>query len=170
MDVIEAIRTKLDIREFASRHVDGVTKAKILEAARLTASSMNSQHWRFILVQEPNNMMTLVRDSTTGAWAKGADFAVIVNIDPKIPGSTIDAGRATQDMQLAAWDLGVASGVYTGFRAEDLRRDFGVPESLNPSIVIAFGYPKKKLVGKKSRKPLSEIAFQEKFGNPLSLG
>ena len=110
MDTYEAIRTKLDIREFESKRVDDEAKAKILEAARLTASSMNSQHWRFILVQDPENIVALSQDSTTGAWVRGADFAVIVIIDPKIPGSTIDAGRATQDMQLAAWELGVASG------------------------------------------------------------
>jgi nitroreductase len=169
MDAYDAIRTKLDIREFASKHVDNGAKVKILEAARLTASSMNSQHWRFILVQDPKNLAALVRDSTTGAWVKGADFAVIVNIDPKIPGSAIDAGRATQDMQLAAWDLGIASGVYTGFKAQDLRSDFGIPETLNPAIIIGFGYPRRKIIGKKNRKPLSEIAFQERYGNPLSL-
>lgn len=149
--------------------MDRETKVKILEAARLTASSMNSQHWRFILVQDLKNIATLGRDSTTGAWVKGADFAVIVSVDPKIPGSTIDAGRAAQDMQLAAWSMGIASGVYTGFKAQDLRSDFGVPENLNPAIVIGFGYPRKKIIGKKSRKPLSEIAFQERYGNPLSL-
>lgn len=169
MDTYEAIRTKLDIREFESKRVDDEAKAKILEAARLTASSMNSQHWRFILVQDPENIVALSQDSTTGAWVRGADFAVIVIIDPKIPGSTIDAGRATQDMQLAAWELGVASGVYTGFRAQDIRTDFGIPEGLAPSIVVGFGYPKKKTTGRKNRKPLSEIAFQERFGAPLKL-
>lgn len=167
LDTYQAISTKLDVREFASRHVESPIKTKILEAARLTASSMNSQHWRFILVQDPKNLVTLARDSTTGSWVKGSDFAIIVNIDSKIPGSTIDAGRVAQDMELAAWDRGVASGVYTGIKSDDLRRDFGIPENLNPTIVVGFGYPKKKLLGRKSRKALAEIAFLERFGGPL---
>jgi nitroreductase len=169
MDVFEAIRTKLDVRQFSSKRVDEDIRRKILEAARLTASSMNSQHWRFILVQDRSMIGTLARDSNTGSWVAGADFAIIVNIDPKIPGSTIDAGRAVQDMQLAAWGEGVASGVYTGMKLQDVRRDFGIPESLNPVIVVGFGYPSKKLFGKKNRKPLSEIAFSDKFGKPLLL-
>ncbi|MDE1852372.1 MAG: nitroreductase family protein [Thaumarchaeota archaeon] len=168
MDTYEAISTKLDVRVFATKHVDGRLKAKVLESARLTASSMNSQHWRFILVQEPKSLATLAQDSTSGTWVKGSDFAVIVSIDPKIPGSTIDAGRVVQDMQLAAWEEGVASGVFTGIRSQALRKDFGIPEDLNPVIVAGFGYPKRKLLGRKNRKPLSEIAFLERFGAELS--
>ncbi|HKT21745.1 MAG TPA: nitroreductase family protein, partial [Nitrososphaerales archaeon] len=111
METYEAIRTKLDIRQFASRHVESGVKKTVLEAARLTASSMNSQHWRFILVQDSKNIQTLAKDSSTGSWVRGADFAIIVTIDPKIPGSVIDAGRVVQDMQLAAWEQGVGSGV-----------------------------------------------------------
>jgi nitroreductase len=170
VDTFEAIRTKLDVRQFTPKRVGSEVKAKILEAARLTGSSMNSQHWRFILVQDRSNLETLARDSTTGSWVKGADFAVLVNIDPKVPGSTIDAGRAAQDMELAAWEQGVASGVYAGFKVQDLRKDFGIPEGLNPAMAVGFGYPAKKLLGKKNRKPLSEVAFSEKFGNPVSLG
>lgn len=167
MDAYEAIRTKLDVREFASRNVDAAVKAKVLESARLTASSKNSQHWRFVVVQDRANLETLARDSITGSWVKGADFAVLVNIDPSVPGSMIDAGRVVQDMQLAAWNDGVVSCVYTGIRVPETRRDFGVPESLNPAIVVGFGHPTKKLVGRKNRKPLSELAFLERFGNPF---
>ena len=168
-DTYDAIRTKLDIRQFADMPVKADVKGKILEAARLTASSMNSQHWRFILVQDPQNLETLARDSTTGSWVKGANFAIIVSIDPKVPGSMIDAGRVVQDMELAAWEHGVGSGVYTGTKAPDLRRDFGIPGGLDPAVVVGFGYPAKKLIGRKNRKPLSEIAFLEKFGSPISL-
>ncbi len=72
MDTFEAISTKLDVREFASRKVPGETKRKILEAARLTASSMNTQHWRFILIQDRSNLERLAADSMTGKWVEGA--------------------------------------------------------------------------------------------------
>lgn len=167
MDTFEAIKTKLDVREFAARRVDESTVMNILEAARLTASSSNSQHWRFILVRDRRNLATLAGDSPTGPWVKGADFAIIVSIDSSISGSPIDAGRVTQDMQLAAWNEGVASGVYTGIRAQDIKRDFGIPEKLTPAIVVAFGHPAKKILGRKNRKPLSEIAFLERYGKDI---
>lgn len=167
MDTYDAIATKLDVREFAQRNVADGTKAKILEAARLTGSSMNSQHWRFILVNDPGNLKMLAQDSTTGSWVKAADFAVIVNIDPNVSGSVIDAGRAAQDMQLAAWNEGIASGVFTGVKLKETRKDFGIPEGLSSVIVVGFGYPRRKLAGRKRREPLSAIAFLERFGDPL---
>ncbi|MGP8125368.1 MAG: nitroreductase family protein [Nitrososphaerales archaeon] len=164
MDTYEAILTKLDVSDFAQRHVGDVIVSKVLEAARLTGSSMNTQHWRFVLVQDPKNIATLAQDSTTGAWVKGADFAVIISIDPKVPGSTIDAGRVLQDMELAAWNFGVVSRLFTGFKEAELRRDFGIPPELKPIAVLGFGYPARKIRGRKSRKPLEELVSAEFYG------
>lgn len=165
MDAYTCIATKLDISEFSSKNVPAGVKLKILEAARLTASGMNVQHWRFILVQGPDQLKRLAKDSSTGAWVEGSNFAVIVLTNPRYPFHLIDAGRVAQDMQLAAWDFGVASRVYTGVKDEPIRRDFNIPSELNPSIIVGFGYPAKKITGKKNRKPLNEIVFLGKYGN-----
>jgi nitroreductase len=167
MDAFEAISTKLDVREFETKRVPQEVRRKIAEAARLTASSMNSQHWRFIIIKDSTNLKRLAADSTTGKWVAEADFAVIVSIDPKVPGSSIDAGRVVQDMELAAWNFGVASGIYIGVAEAALRRDFGIPETLKPAAVVGFGYPKRKILGKKDRKPLEELFFLERFGEEL---
>ena len=167
MDTFEAIATKLDVREFASKQVPGEIKRKILEAARLTASAMNSQHWRFILVKDRANLKRLAADSTTGKWVEGADFAIIVLVDPKMPGSSMDAGRALQDMQLAAWNFGVASGIYMGVSEASLRRDFAIPDGMKAAAVLGFGYPKRKILGKKNRKPIEDLAFSEKYGQKI---
>ena len=166
MDTYEAIITKLDVREFSDKRVDDMTKTKVLLAARYTGSSSNSQHWHFILVQDKTNLATLAQDATTGSWVRGADFAVIISINPKIPASAIDAGRVLQDMQLAAWNFGVASRLFTGFKGPELRRDFGIPAELKPSAVLGFGYPAMKIRGKKNRKPLEELVSLEKYGSP----
>ena len=167
VDATEVVRTKLDVREFTSKPVPVEVKLAVLEAARLTQSGTNSQHWRFILVQKPENLRTMAGDSLSGRWVAGANFAVIVCTDPTKGYHMIDAGRAVQDMQLTAWDHGVASGVFTGIREAEFKRDFGMPEDLSATIVVGFGYPQKKLRGRKSRKPLSEVAFLERYGNKL---
>jgi nitroreductase len=165
MDAYTCIATKLDVREFSSKNVPAEVKLKILEAARLTGSGMNVQHWRFILVQGHDQLKQLAEDSTTGAWVEGSNFAVIVLTDPRYPFHLIDAGRVAQDMQLAAWNLGVASRVFTGVKDEPIRRDFNIPSGMNPTIILGFGYPAKKITGKKNRKPLSEIVFLGKYDN-----
>ncbi len=167
MDASNAVRTKLDVREFSSRPVPGAVKLEILHAARLTQSGTNSQHWRFILIQRKDSLTTLAADSSWGKWVEGANFAVIILTDPTKSYHMIDAGRAVQDMQLTAWDHGVASGVFTGLKLPELKRDFGVPKELSPTIVVGFGYPARKLLGRKNRKQLSEVAFLEKYGGVL---
>lgn len=154
------------MKEFVSKPVPKDVKLKTLEAARRTSSGINSQHWRFILVQDPMNLQRLAQDSTSGKWVQNANYAVIVLTDPKLGFHLIDAGRAIQDMQIAAWNFGVASRIFTGFDATKMRKDYAIPPDLEPSIVVGFGYPAKKITGKKkNRKPLEEIAFLEKFGN-----
>jgi nitroreductase len=168
LDAYDAVITKLDVKEFDSKAVPKDVKLKTLEAARRTGSGINSQHWRFILVQDPMNLQRLAQDSTTGKWVQNANYAVIVLTDPKLGFHLIDAGRAIQDMQVAAWNFGVASRIFTGFDATKMRKDYSIPPDLEPSIVVGFGYPEKKITGKKkNRKPLEEIAFLEKFGNKL---
>ncbi len=170
LDTFEAIATKLDVKEFApNEKVPGEVKRKILEAARLTGSSRNLQHWRFILIQDRANLKRLADDSTSGKWVEGADFAVVILTDPSVNGHAIDAGRALQDMELAAWNFGVVSRLYVGFKEDELRRDYAIPATLRPSAALGFGYPKQKILGRKDRKPLEELVFGEKYGEKLDV-
>ena len=170
MDAYEVVVSKLDVAEFGPKTVPSDVKLKIIDAARLTGSGMNNQHWRFILVQRRDRIKTLANDSTTGKWVEGANFAVIVLTNPKYGFHLIDAGRALQSMEIAAWSFGVASRIFTGVNREGLERDFGIPKDLNPSVIVGFGYPAKKIVGKKNRKPIGEVAYLDRFGNSLTRG
>jgi nitroreductase len=167
LNATEAVRTKLEVREFSSKAVPSEVKKAILEAARLSPSGSNTQHWRFILVEKHDSLKRLADDSSTGKWVAGAGFAVIVCTDPAKGYHLIDAGRVVQDMEITAWDYGVASRVFTGIKEAETRRDFAIPGDLDPTIVVGFGYPAKELQGRKNRRPLSELAYLEKFGNPI---
>jgi nitroreductase len=168
LDAYEVVVSKLDVAEFASKAVPSDVRLKIIDAARLTGSGVNYQHWKFILVQGRERLKTLANDSTTGKWVDGADFAVIILTNPKYGFHLIDAGRALQSMGIAAWSFGVASRIFTGVNREALERDFSIPKNLSPSVIMGFGYPAKKIVGKKNRKPIDEVAYLDRFGNPLT--
>jgi nitroreductase len=118
-------------------------------------------------VQYKDRLKLLADDSTTGKWVGEADFAVIVLTDPKYNFHLLDAGRVIQNMQLAAWNYGVGSRIYTGFNREQMVKHFNIPERYSISAVVGFGYPKKKILGRKSRKKLEEIAFSEFYGGKL---
>ena len=166
MDAFECIATKLEVREFSTQQVPSEIRSKILEAARLTGTGMNTQHWRFILVEKKDNLKKLAEDSTSGSWVAGANFAVIVLTNPQYGFHLIDTGRVLQNMQLTAWNQGVGSGLFTGIREDKLRGDFAIPKELSPSVTIGFGYPARKLTGKrKNRLPIHELVYYEKYGN-----
>jgi nitroreductase len=166
MDAFECIATKLEVREFSTQKVPSEIRSKILEAARLTGTGMNTQHWRFILVEKKDNLKKLAEDSTSGSWVAGANFAVIVLTNPQYGFHLIDTGRVLQNMQLTAWNQGVGSGLFTGIREDKLRGDFAIPKELSPSVTIGFGYPARKLTGKrKNRLPIRELVYYEKYGN-----
>jgi nitroreductase len=167
MDAFECVVKKLDVREFDSEDIPSDAKLKILEAGRFTGSGMNVQHWRFIAVKDREHLRKLAEDSTYGKWVRGAKFAVIVLTDPKYGFHMLDAGRVVQNMQLTAWNFGIASGLYTGLKEEAMRKDFAIPEAMNISVILGFGYPRRRLLGKKDRRPLNEVAYLEQYGQSL---
>ena len=168
MDAYECIITKLDIREYSVQDVPLEIRQKILEAARLTGTGLNTQHWKFILVEKRENLQKLSEDSTSGSWVAGANFAIIVLTNPKYKFHLIDAGRVLQNMQLTAWNYRIGSGLFTGIMEEKLRNDFKIPNDMHLSIIIGFGYPRKMLTGKKkNRKPINEFVSYEKYDDSI---
>jgi nitroreductase len=164
MDAFESVTTKLDIREFSPKEVPREIKSKVLEAARLTGTGLNSQHWRFILVENRENLKKLAKDSISGNWVVNCNFAIIILTNPKYHFHLIDAGRVLQNMQLVAWNYAVGSGIFTGIDEDNFRKDFEIPQELNVSAVIGFGYPIKKFTGKrKDRLPLNVLVHNEKY-------
>ena len=51
---------------------------------------------------------------------------------------------------------------------ENVRRGFGLPDSYDVLAVVPLGYPKRKIIGKKRRKPIGEVVSAERFGTPFA--
>jgi len=166
-DVFEAVRTVLAVREYADKEIPADVVRRIAEAGRLTASSSNGQPWHFIVVSERAGLRKLGSLVRTGPYvvnARSCDRRV-----RKASGSisVSDASRAVQSMILAAWGDGVASN-WTGFSDLDrVRAEFGLPDTYAVIAVIPLGYPKRKVIGNKKRKPFDDVVSGERFGSPL---
>jgi hypothetical protein len=48
-----------------------------------------------------------------------------------------------------------------------LRTEFGIPDAFDVLAVMPFGYPTRKVTGKKKRKAFAEVASAERFGTPF---
>lgn len=167
MDVFDAVRTILAVRRYEDRPVPEEVIRQIVEAGRLTASGMNAQPWHFIVVQDRETLRQLGGMARTGPYVAQAPLAVVVAIEPtKLAVS--DASRAIQSMLLTAWAAGVGSN-WVGFSGmEAVRSLLGIPETMDVIAILPFGYPVDPVgKGKKERKPLSEVASRERFGQPF---
>jgi nitroreductase len=167
MDVFEAVRTILAVRRYQDKPVPESTVRRIVEAGRLTASSMNLQPWHFIVVQDREALRQLGAQAQTGPYIAQAPLAIVVAVD-KSPFAVSDASRAIQSMLLTAWADGVGSN-WVGFGGlEGVKTLLQIPADLNVLAILPFGYPVDAVGrGKKQRKPLGAVASTERYGQPF---
>lgn len=166
MDTFEAVRTVRAVRAFRDAPLPDALVREIVEAGRLTASSMNGQPWHFVVVQEQAMLGKIGALATTGHYIAQAPLAIVVGISDS-PFGVSDASRAIQSMILAAWSQGVASN-WVGFHGfEELKPLLGIPAEIAILAIVPFGYPAEAVgTGAKKRKPLGEVASRERFGQP----
>jgi nitroreductase len=110
---------------------------RILEAGRIAGSAVNKQPWRF-LVLGPETRERVAEAVYTPANLRGAATAIAIVVTGA---RGFDAGRAAQNMMLAAWNEGVTScpnGMPDAGKASDLLSLTGDEQVLN---VLSLGYP-----------------------------
>lgn len=141
--VYDTIKAKRAVRNFRDEPLPPEVVERIVNAGRLSGSAKNMQPWQFVAVQ---NRATLEALSECGAFAghlAGAALGIaLVTPDPfyrlTVP---FDLGRATQNMMLTAWELGVGSVMATMYRPDRARDILGVPPEYTIPWCISFGYP-----------------------------
>ena len=167
METLKAVQTVLAVRQYQDKPIPPDTVRHIVEAAHLTGSSMNRQPWHFIVVEDRSVLQKMGQLAKTGRYIAQAPLAVAVVVEDS-PYAVSDASRAIQSMMLAAWSEGVGSNWVGFFGLEAIKPLLGIPAGLEIFAVVPFGYPVDAIGrGKKNRKPLSEIAHRERFGQPF---
>ena len=166
--VFEAVRTVLAVREYQDKELPDDIVRRIAEAAHLTASASNAQPWHFVVVRKRDGLRKLGSMLRTGPYVASASGAVIVAYEKENRLAVSDASRAIQSMILTAWGDGVGSN-WVGFAGMDaVRKEFGLPDTYDVIAVVPLGYPKRKIVGRKKRKPFNQVVSAERFGTPLA--
>ena len=127
MEVFEAVRSVLAVRTYQDKPVPPDIIRRILEAGRLTGSSMNRQPWHFIVVEDADTLRQLGALVQYGPYIAQAPLAIVVAIE-KTRFAVSDASRAIQSMILTAWSEGVGSN-WAGFLGlSEVSALLGIPE------------------------------------------
>jgi nitroreductase len=169
MDAFEAVRTLLAVRNYQDKAVPEDSLRRILEAGRLTGSSMNGQPWHFLVIQNRDTLRQLGSLLHTGPYVAQAPLAIVVVIEHTTYAIS-DASRAIQSMLLTAWTDGLGSN-WVGFGGLDnIKALLGIPAEVEVFAVLPIGYPRDEIKGqgKKRRKALSEVAYREQWGQPFA--
>ncbi len=168
MEVFDAVRTVLAVRAYQDKPVPPDVVRRIVEAGRLTASSMNGQPWHFIVVENRDTLRQLGALVKTGPYIAQAPLAIVVAIE-KTQYAVSDASRAIQSMILTAWSEGISSN-WTGFGGlTEVNSLLGIPNNMEVLAVLPFGYSAQvHHNGKKQRKPLAEVVHRERFTQPFA--
>ena len=146
MDTYGAIDSIRVIRDYDGRQIGDQELRLILNAGRRAGSSKNLQRWHFIVVRDRDR---LARLSAVGHFSQpvaGAAAAVaLVTPDPRADDAPLsivfDLGRATQNMVLTAWSLGIGSVPVTVYDHTLARELLGFPQDHHCEYILCFGYP-----------------------------
>jgi nitroreductase len=170
VDTFLAVASKREVREYADRPLPRDAERRILEAGRVAGSSKNRQARRFVIVRDDGIREEVASCVYAGDHVRGAALVVAVVIGGKGP-TSFDAGRAAQNMMLAASNDGIGSCPNGIADAQRLREALGHGEDESVATVLTFGYPARprrdpesqsaqEWVARANRRPLEEVVSE----------
>jgi nitroreductase len=136
------IASKREVREYADRAIPEDVRRRILDAGRLAGSAQNRQLRRFVVIEDESTRERLAESVYEPGNVRGAAFIVAIVVGGRGP-LAFDAGRAAQNMMLAAWNEGIGSSPNGSTDPEAVGKLLGVGENERTAIVLTFGYPAK---------------------------
>jgi nitroreductase len=142
VDAYLAVVSKREVRAYAPRAIEPEVERRILEAGRVAGSSKNRQARRFVVVRDDGVREEVASCVYAGDNVRGAALVVAIVVGRKGP-TAFDAGRAAQNMMLAASNDGVGSCPNGIADADRLREALEHGEDESVATVLTFGYPEK---------------------------
>jgi nitroreductase len=172
----QIVRPLIRVRQYRQFTDDAPTErelAAIVDAARWSGSSRNSQPWRFIVIRD---RATIVRIQEAGmpqtrsmATAQAA-IAIVVPDDDDAESHAYDEGRAAERMLIAASFLRLGAGIAWLFPVvRPLAAELlALPAGWFVRTIVVVGHPTEearapKLGAEKARLPRDEVVFEERW-------
>jgi nitroreductase len=173
-DALEAVRTVRQVRQYVEGDVSDEQLNQILEIARWTGSSRNTQPWQFVVVRDKETLRRLSELRSNITWvADGALAIAMVMPGTNVVHESYDEGRVSERIMIAARMLGLGAG--TAWFSEPEKEAIAkglirVPsETTLRSVVVVGPFVTSKdprpTGPKAGRKPLEEIVSYELFGH-----
>ncbi len=178
MDAYLAVVSKREVRNYEPRAIPEQLLLRVLEAGRASGSSRNRQPWRFILVTDQARLRELSKIVAMPANLARCRAAIVIALTN--PKAIFDAGRAAQNIMIAAWNDGLGSCPNTPADERAVKKVLDVPDEMAVATIISLGYPAPgeprpragedpaRVLSRIKRLPLAELAHRETYGTPVA--
>lgn len=165
----DAILSRRNVRAYTDQAIPPDHLDRVLEAARRTPSSRNTQPWDFVVVSDPERLKEL---STVwrgaGHIAGSAVTIALIAPNEQIAPMRVeyDLGQVTMSIMLAATDLGIGAGHSSVGDQDRARELLGLPEDRRCAYLIALGYPADRPLAplrSVDRRPFEDVVHRERW-------
>lgn len=173
IDTVQQMTKVRQARQYLSREVPEDILAQLLEVARWTGSSRNTQPWHFIVVTDKAQLVALSQVRTAINWVAEAPLAIALVLDgASTVSEAYDEGRVTERLLVAARLLGLGGG--TAWYGDDAQQQqgkqiLGIPAERTARSLVVLGYPKsvkdpRPNPAASGRRPLAELVSYGTLG------
>lgn len=180
MTLSEAIASRHSVRQYSDAPVERADIEKLLAAAVLAPSAMNSQAWAFGVIQGKDRiqqigeraaaamLQELDRKGVTGPMRDrlskpgfspfyGAPALIVIYATKDDQFGPINCSLAAQNVMLTATDLGLGT-CWIGMAAElfgcpEVKADLGVPPEYRAIATLIVGHPAGEIPAKEKNPP-----------------
>jgi nitroreductase len=176
MSVTEAIRMRRATRSYTGKVLTSEQIHALLEAAIQAPSARNEQPWSFAIIQNRELLASLSAEIKSALmhdpeWREhlpladpefdifyGAGTVIVICARTEGFGPVGDCYLAAQNLMLAACEMGLATcpiGLARDrLKAPTWRKQLGIPESIEPVLPVAAGYPAASMPATSRRAPM----------------
>lgn len=173
MSFIQMTKDRYSVRKFDGRPVEPEKLTEILEAGRRAPTAVNYQPQRVLVIDTDEGREKV---SKCMPYLFNAPVVLVICYDKTVSAKNhggqgelgeVDATIATTQMMYAAQELGLGTLWIGGYKLEDLRREFDIPDFLVPVALLDVGYPAEDSrphpTLHESRYPLEETVYHGTF-------
>ena len=166
------------VRRFSEEAVPDDVLEEMLEVARWTGTSKNTQPWHLVVVRDRESLRALAKLGQFAGHIACANVAIALAMESR--NNAFDCGRLAERLMLAAWSRGVGSCIGSIWPDDNERAGkelLGVPKERWLHQVISLGFPAdahatrvsatpsdRRILPSIGRRQLSELVSWERFG------
>ncbi len=178
---IDLINGRQSVRRYTDKPVEKDKLERCLQAAMIAPSACNAQPWKFIVVDEPDLVTKVAKETWNklvafNKFVEQAPLILVITIEksplvPTVGGiiknkeyPLIDIGIAAEHFCLQATEEGLGTCMLGWFNEKPIQKLLDIPKNRRIGLLVSVGYePEGYKQREKIRKDVSKVVSYNKY-------